>query len=403
VTETPDELYTCSTDKTVRVWEPLTGECKRVLRFDSQPLYSLFVKPDGSLFVGAGSTIIFGNSDTGAPIRSFACRSGVVKTLWADGERVYAGTGFIAQQFNVSNGMKERTFSGHNGVLTSVQVHDSTLYTTGDDTVCSWDTQPLLYCCMDGDLKTLRVLLSGTPEIEAVDPEMKTGSGNSAILLAGKAGQSDIIESLLMYSADVHRMSRAGETALHGAAMAGASKGVECLLRSGANPNFSTPSQDIQLDRRGRLIENLRIDTYGKVEGDQTPLHYAARAGSAVCCKVLMKGSADPNFKDSYLRTPVMLAAMGGSNEALEVLLYTKCRDPVTNRFYEADFTLVDIQGLSAIKLASTWECKRLIWKRYLEKWALRAVAMKAVGQRLEIPPLDPLEERRIRRGGKKR
>jgi hypothetical protein len=34
--------------------------------------------------------------------------------------------------------------------------------------------------------------------------------------LSGKAGQSEIIESLLMYSADVHRMSRAGETALHG-------------------------------------------------------------------------------------------------------------------------------------------------------------------------------------------
>lgn len=56
-----------------------------------------------------------------------------------------------------------------------------------------------------------QVLLSGTNEIEAVDPEMKTGSGNSAMLLAGKAGQSEIVESLLMYSADVHRMSRAGE------------------------------------------------------------------------------------------------------------------------------------------------------------------------------------------------
>lgn len=68
-----------------------------------------------------------------------------------------------------------------------------------------------------GDLKTLSVLLSGSRDTKAVDPEMKTGSGNSAMLLAGKAGQSEIVESLLMYSADVHRMSRAGETALHGA------------------------------------------------------------------------------------------------------------------------------------------------------------------------------------------
>ena len=41
---------------------------------------------------------------------------------------------------------------------------------------------------------------------------------------------------------------------------------------------------------RGRLIENFRSDTFGKIEGDQTPLHYAARAGSAICCKVLILG-----------------------------------------------------------------------------------------------------------------
>eukprot|EP00286_Rhodomonas_abbreviata_P001889 CAMPEP_0181291288 /NCGR_PEP_ID=MMETSP1101-20121128/1885_1 /TAXON_ID=46948 /ORGANISM="Rhodomonas abbreviata, Strain Caron Lab Isolate" /LENGTH=602 /DNA_ID=CAMNT_0023395665 /DNA_START=53 /DNA_END=1861 /DNA_ORIENTATION=+ len=389
VTETPEELYTCSADKTVRVWEPETGECKRVLRFDSQPLYSLHVRGDGALFVGAGSTIIYCDSNSGQAIRSFSCRHGVVKALWSDGERVYAVTGFVSQQFNIKNGLKERLFGGHKGVLSSIQVHDRTLYTTGDDAVVTWDTDPLLYCCMDGDLKTLRVLLSGTHEIEAVDPEMKTGSGNSAMLLAGKAGQSEIVESLLMYSADVHRMSRAGETALHGAAMSGAEKGVRCLLKAGANPNFSTPSQDISVDRSGKLIENLRVDAYGKVEGDQTALHYAARAGAAACCKLLIHGYADANFKDSRLRTPMMLAAMAGSSEALKVLLYTKCIDPTVGRYFESDFTLKDIQGKTALKLASTWECKRLIWKRYLEKWALKSVSMKAVGQTLKIPPLE--------------
>lgn len=389
VLETPDELYTCSSDKSVRVWEPLTGECKRVLRFASQPLYSLHVRADGALFVGAGSTIIYCDSDSGDAIRSFLCKQGVVKGLWADEQRVYAVTGFVSQQFNIQNGLKERLFAGHAGVLSAVQVHDRTLYTTGDDAVVTWDTEPLLYCCMDGDLKTLRVLLSGTNEIEAVDPEMKTGSGNSAMLLAGKAGQSEIVESLLMYSADVHRMSRAGETALHGAAMAGAEKGVRCLLKAGANPNFSTPSQDISVDPRGHLIENLRVDAYGNVEGDQTPLHYAARAGAAGCCKLLIQGHADSNFKDSYLRTPAMLAAIAGSSEALQTLLYTKCIDPNVGRYFESDFTLKDIQGKTALKLATTWECKRLIWKRYMEKWAMKSVSMKAVGQRLTIPPMD--------------
>jgi WD40 repeat protein len=312
VVETPDELHTCSTDRTVRVWDPETGACKRVLRFDSQPLYAMHVCDDGALFVGAGSSVIYCESDTGTPIRSYKCAHGSVNSLWSDGTRVYAGTGFVSQQFDIRTGFKQRLFGGHKGVLTAVQVHDKTLYTTGDDAVISWDTEPLLYCCMDGDLKSLRMMLSGTHEarppspaghegactrelylsilcpvqIEAVDPEMKTGSGNSAMLLAGKTGQSDIIESLLMYSADVHRMSRAGETSLHGAAMAGAVQGVVCLLRAGSNPNFSTPSQDVSVDARGRLVENRRIAAYGEIEGDQTALHYAARAGSATCCKV---------------------------------------------------------------------------------------------------------------------
>ena len=52
--------------------------------------------------------------------------------------------------------------------------------------------------------------------------------------------------------------------------------------------------------------------------------------------------------------------------EALDVLLNTKCIDPVFNRYYEADFSLKDITGQTALKLATVWECKRIIWKRYM-------------------------------------
>ena len=38
-----------------------------------------------------------------------------------------------------------------------------------------------------------------------------------------------------------------------------------------------------------------------------------ARAGSAACCKLLIQGAADSNFKDSYLRTPVHIAAQLGA------------------------------------------------------------------------------------------
>ena len=71
----------------------------------------------------------------------------------------------------------------------------------------------------------------------------------------------------------------------------------------------------------------------------------------------------DANFKDSHLRTAVLIAAVLGAVEALDVLLSTKCIDPVFNRKYDADFSLNDIQGKTALKLATVWECKRLILK----------------------------------------
>jgi WD40 repeat protein len=163
--ESPAELFTCSTDRTVRVWEPLTGVCKRILRFDTQPLYAMYVRLDGALFVGAGASLIYCNGETGQAIRSFTCRHGAVKAIVADEDRIYAGTGFVSSQFNIKNGLKERTFGGHKGVITAVSLHDRTLYTTGDDAVVTWDTDPALFACMDGDLKTLRVLLAGTDDM----------------------------------------------------------------------------------------------------------------------------------------------------------------------------------------------------------------------------------------------
>jgi len=48
-----------------------------------------------------------------------------------------------------------------------------------------------------------------------------------------------------------------------------------------------------------------------------------------------------------------------------------------------------DIQGKTPLKLATVWECKRLIWKRYMERWAQKSFAMRAVGSKLEIPPME--------------
>ena len=117
------------------------------------------------------------------------------------------------------------------------------------------------------------------------------------------------------------------------------------VVKCGHLSHARMPLQDVYLDEKGRLVENFRVAAFGHIDGDQTPLHYAAKAGSASCVKLLLQGHADANFKDSHLRTAVHIAAMLGAVEALDVLLSTKCIDPVFNRKYDADFSLNDIQG----------------------------------------------------------
>ena len=153
------------------------------------------------------------------------------------------------------------------------------------------------------------------------------------------------------------------------------------VVKCGHLSHARMPLQDVYLDEKGRLVENFRVAAFGHIDGDQTPLHYAAKAGSASCVKLLLQGHADANFKDSHLRTAVHIAAMLGAVEALDVLLSTKCIDPVFNRKYDADFSLKDIQGKTALKLATVWECKRLILKRYLERLTGTAIRSNKGGQ----------------------
>jgi hypothetical protein len=59
------------------------------------------------------------------------------------------------------------------------------------------------------------------------------------------------------------------------------------------------PFQDIYLDEKGKLVQNFRPAVFGVIDGDQTPLHYAAKAGhffsrffftgSAACCRLLIQ------------------------------------------------------------------------------------------------------------------
>lgn len=76
----------------------------------------------------------------------------------------------------------------------------------------------------------------------------------------------------------------------------------------------------------------------------------------------------------------------------MEAILDTRVRGRYLGEMIEADVALQDIQGKSAIKLASTWECKRLIWKRHLvrARSPLRARRLQSLLARGAVQLADP-------------
>lgn len=75
----------------------------------------------------------------------------------------------------------------------------------------------------------------------------------------------------------------------------------------------SVPLATLLLDRGAKVNA---VDTW-----DQTPLHFAARAGSAEMCKLLICRGAAIDAADSDERTPLHIAALAGKEGACEVLL----------------------------------------------------------------------------------
>ena len=102
------------------------------------------------------------------------------------------------------------------------------------------------------------------------------------------------------------------------------------VVKCGHLSHARMPLQDVYLDEKGRLVENFRVAAFGHIDGDQTPLHYAAKAGSACASSCSFKATPTPT--STHLRTAVHIAAMLGAVEALDVLLSTKCIDPVFSR-----------------------------------------------------------------------
>lgn len=136
---------------------------------------------------------------------------------------------------------------------------------------------------------------------------------------------------------DVNAMDHCGCTALYMAARFDQKDVLECLLAFGADPNTTDPTQS----RRPLSVASV----YGHVgvmelliaggaemsDIGQRALHLAARHNHADVVRLLLRHGCDPNRTLEDGSTALMWAALNGSVESLEALLGagadTTCRN----------------------------------------------------------------------------
>ena len=129
------------------------------------------------------------------------------------------------------------------------------------------------------------------------DPNIvRQDDGATPLHVAARAGEPEVVLTLLANDADPQERDSTGATPLHIAAAAGKPEVVNTLLAGDADPQVE--------DHTGA-----------------TPLHVAARAGEPEVVFTLLAGDADPKAEDHAGATPLHVAAAAGEIDTINILL----------------------------------------------------------------------------------
>ncbi|HXR43704.1 MAG TPA: ankyrin repeat domain-containing protein, partial [Pseudolysinimonas sp.] len=143
-----------------------------------------------------------------------------------------------------------------------------------------------------GDLQVVRSLVKSGTDVNAA-----SGDGSTPLLWAAHGSSLEIARALIAAKATVDAANDFGVTPLLAASRSGDASMVELLLRAGADPKRSHP------------------------EGE-TPLLSAARAGSVPVVRLLLARGVDANHAEKFQQTTALMwAAAEGHLEVVDLLL----------------------------------------------------------------------------------
>ena len=176
-----------------------------------------------------------------------------------------------------------------------------------------------------GELDVIAECAAADVSLEAVD-----ANGLTPLLLAIMSRQEPAMSLLVRAGASTGARDRHGNSALHLAALNGATSSTTRLIK--VDPNLrdtlnSDGSSPLHLAAFGghihvveALLQVLADATCADVRGS-TPLHLAASAGHIDVVRKLLDAGASPLVPDIQEETPMCLAAFAGHTECLRVML----------------------------------------------------------------------------------
>jgi ankyrin repeat protein len=178
---------------------------------------------------------------------------------------------------------------------------------------------PLHVAVSTGSAELARLLISSGADIEAASELLAM----RPLHLAASSTDIVTVGLLIAAGADLNSLTGEGETALHIAVRLGQREVVDLLLESGADFDVQEPSEGM------------------------TPLHIAAFQGNLPLVETLVSVGADPTARDYNARAPLFLASSSasfanvGDGSLIEYLVV-----------HGADLEAQDTSGLTALSYA---------------------------------------------------
>ena len=202
-----------------------------------------------------------------------------------------------------------------------------------------------------GDLEIIQILLNH----QDIKIDLQDLNGMTALYLAARETNYDVVELLLKASASIETVDfHAGRSALRCAAERDHHFIVDLLLQYGADPRLQDREGGTAMLRavnRGakQALETMMsypIDLQCADEDGQSLLHGAARNGYHEIARLLMEDRTSlekglsPNIRDKFDMTPLHDASQRGELAVLSVLLEKGADPSAVDRFGRTPFTV---------------------------------------------------------------